>query len=115
MNEKDLSISDMMHMQNVLFDKYKNVWNPMSPEFGPTSLLWMIGEIGEVIDIIKKKPQDDITGDTQIRKDFIEEMADVLMYFFDVCIKYGVTAEEFSEVYLKKHRYNLIREYNGDK
>ena len=49
----------------------------------------MIGEIGEVIDIIKKHGDIKATNDVGLRKDLLEEMADVLvmikqlMYLFD--------------------------------
>ncbi len=44
----------MLAMQRELQDRYKDKWEPISPEEGKHDLLWMIGEIGEVIDIIKK-------------------------------------------------------------
>ena len=44
----------MLAMQRELQDRYKGKWEPISPEEGKHELLWMIGEIGEVIDIIKK-------------------------------------------------------------
>ena len=48
------TISEMLVMQEALQEKYKDKWKPISPERGKDQLLWMIGEIGEVIDIIKK-------------------------------------------------------------
>ena len=50
----DFSISEMLDMQKRLQDKYKDKWERLSPETGKNNLLWMIGEVGEVIDIIKK-------------------------------------------------------------
>ena len=44
----------MQDMQRRLQDKYRDRWEPVSPETGGNKLLWMIGEIGEVIDIVKK-------------------------------------------------------------
>lgn len=49
----DFSVNEMQEMQKTLQDKYKDKWEPISPETGKNKLLWMIGEIGEVIDIIK--------------------------------------------------------------
>lgn len=49
----DFSINEMQEMQRTLQEKYKDKWEPVSPEAGKNKLLWMIGEIGEVIDIIK--------------------------------------------------------------
>ena len=42
--------------------KYKDKWKPMCPDCGQDQLLWMIVEIGEVIDIIKKNG-----GELQVR------------------------------------------------
>ena len=50
----DFSIKEMLEMQKELQEKYKDKWEPISPETGRNNMLWMIGEIGEVIDIIKK-------------------------------------------------------------
>lgn len=50
----DFSINEMQEMQRNLQDKYKDKWEPICPETGKNKLLWMIGEIGEVIDIVKK-------------------------------------------------------------
>lgn len=41
-------------MQRNLQDKYKDKWETIGPESGKNKLLWMVGEIGEVIDIVKK-------------------------------------------------------------
>ena len=51
---REFSISEMKEMQRQLQDKYKDKWEGVSPAVGKHQLLWMIGEIGEVIDIIKK-------------------------------------------------------------
>ena len=50
----DFGINEMLDMQKTLQDKYKDTWETISPEIGQNKLLWMIGETGEVIDIIKK-------------------------------------------------------------
>ena len=49
----DFGINEMLDMQRALQEKYKDKWNPICPDRGKDQLLWMIGEIGEVIDIIK--------------------------------------------------------------
>lgn len=69
-----------------LQDKYKDKWEPLSPETGKNQMLWMIGEIGEVIDIIKKHGALKASTDVKLRKDLVEEMADVLMYYNDVML-----------------------------
>lgn len=49
----DFSIREMLTMQQTLQEKYKDKWESICPEAGKHKLLWMIGEIGEVVDIIK--------------------------------------------------------------
>ena len=51
---EDFSINEMQKMQRSLQDKYKDRWEPICPETGQNKMLWMVGEIGEVIDIVKK-------------------------------------------------------------
>lgn len=103
----DFSINEMQEMQKVLQDKYK--WEPISSEVGRNKLLWMIGEIGEVIDIVKKHGGTEFSNDEKLRKDLIEEMADVLMYYNDVMLCYGITADELKEAYSKKFEKNMKR------
>jgi NTP pyrophosphatase (non-canonical NTP hydrolase) len=69
----------------------------------------MIGEIGEVIDIVKKNGGDNACSDPQTRQDLIEEMADVLMYFNDVMLCYGITEEELKKAYSEKFKKNMVR------
>lgn len=51
----NFNINEMLEMQKALQEKYKNLWKPIGPDRGQDQLLWMIGEIGEVIDIVKKE------------------------------------------------------------
>ena len=50
----DFTINEMLVMQKNLQDHYKSIWEPIGPETGQNKLLWMLGEVGEVIDIVKK-------------------------------------------------------------
>ena len=70
----DFSINEMQEMQKQLQDKYKDKWGGLGPEIGKNQLLWMIGEIGEVIDIIKKHGGEKASADEKLRKDLVEEM-----------------------------------------
>lgn len=45
----------------------------------------------------------------EVREHFIEELCDVMMYFNDVMLCYGIAPEELERVYLEKHRRNLER------
>lgn len=105
----DFSIHEMLEMQKKLQEQYKDQWEPISPEAGKHKLLWMIGEIGEVIDIIKKHGDRKASQDAALRKDLVEEMADVLMYYNDVLLCYGISAAELKQAYTAKFEKNLSR------
>ena len=47
--------------------------------------------------------------DEDLRKDLVEEMADVLMYYNDVMLCYGITAEELEQAYTEKFQRNMKR------
>lgn len=110
----DLKISEMMELQKALFQRHKDTWSPLEPEYGKDSLLYMVEEIGEVIAVIKKKGNTAIMEDPAIRSAFLEEMSDVLMYYHDVLLRYHVTAEEISCAYLKKHGWDMKRDYQRE-
>ena len=105
----DFSINEMQEMQRALQEKYKGKWQPISTETGKNKILWMIGEVGEVIDIIKKHGDLKATTDTALRKHLVEEMADVLMYYNDVMLCYGISADELKQAYTAKFEKNLTR------
>ncbi len=105
----DFSLNEMLDMQKRLQDKYKDKWEKLSPETGKNSLLWMIGEIGEVIDIIKKHGDMKATNDVELRKDLVEEMADVLMHYNDVMLCYGISTDELKQAYTAKFEKNMTR------
>lgn len=105
----DFSVNEMLDMQKRLQDKYKDEWEKISPETGKHKLLWMIGEIGEVIDIVKKHGDITACNDVKIRKDLVEEMADVLMYYNDVMLCYGISADELKQAYTEKFEKNMTR------
>ncbi|WP_300714582.1 MazG nucleotide pyrophosphohydrolase domain-containing protein [uncultured Acetatifactor sp.] len=79
----------------------------MNPETGKNKLLWMIGETGEVIDIIKKNGAYKAIEDTELRKSLVEEMADVLMYYGDVMLCYGISPGELRQAYIEKFERNM--------
>ncbi len=105
----DFSISEMQEMQRILQDKYKQKWESICPEVGKNKLLWMIGEIGEVIDIVKKHGGEKASTDEALRNNLVEELADVLMYYNDVMLCYGITADELKQAYRKKFEKNMNR------
>ena len=105
----NFSINEMQSMQKELQDKYKEKWERICPETGKNKLLWMIGEIGEVIDIIKKNGDKSTVADSSVREHLIEEMADVLMYYNDVMLCYGITEDELKQAYIEKFQKNMKR------
>lgn len=98
----DFGINEMQEMQKKLQDQYKDRWEPISPETGKNKLLWMVGEIGEVIDVVKKNGGERACVNPELRKEQVEELADVLMYYNDVLLCYGISATELKESYQKK-------------
>lgn len=107
----DLSIGQMQQMQLELFAPHADSWHPMEPEFGQNYILYMIEEIGEVIAILKKKGSCAVMEEPAVRAAFLEEMADVLMYYQDTLLRFHVTAEEISQAYTRKHAANMGRDY----
>jgi NTP pyrophosphatase (non-canonical NTP hydrolase) len=105
----DFTIGEMKKMQESLQEKYKDKWEPICPENGQNKLLWMIGEIGEVIDIVKKNGGRKASEDPEIRNHLVEEMADVLMYYNDIMTCYGITEDELKDAYTKKFESNMKR------
>ena len=110
----DLSISEMMQLQRNLYAPHKDQWPPMEPEFGKEYILYMMEEVGEVIAILKKKGTDAVMEDPHVREAFLGEMADVLMYYHDILLRFHVTPEEISAAYGKKHRYDMNRDYSTE-
>ena len=106
---EQFTIAEMQEMQRALQDKYKDKWEPICAEIGQNKLLWMIGEVGEVIDIVKKNGGEAASTDENIRPHLIEEMADVLMYFNDVMLCYGISEEELKRAYAEKFEKNMKR------
>ena len=96
-------------MQRQLQEKYRDKWEAISPETGQNKLLWMIGEIGEVIDVIKQNGHAPIMEQGEIRTHFIEEMADVLMYYNDILLCFDISSDELKQIYTNKFQRNMSR------
>lgn len=101
--------AEMQAIQKELQEKYKNIWEPLSPEAGKNKLLWMLAEAGEVAEVIKKRGDRAIMEDEAVRAHFVEELCDVMMYFNDVMLCYSISPEELAAVYRKKHEKNMAR------
>lgn len=105
----DISISKMLQLSHNLWEEHKDSWEPMEPEYGRNSILYMIEEVGEAIAIIKKRGEGDIMNDAKTREHFVEELCDVAMYLADTLNRFDISAEEFSDTYIKKMQYNMKR------
>ena len=105
----EFTMNEILEMQRALQEKYKDKWEPICPDTGKNKLLWMIGEIGEVADIVKKHGHEKAITDPQLRSALVEELADVLMYYGDVLLCYGITPEELKTSYEAKFKRNMSR------
>lgn len=108
-----LTVDEQLDMQRRLQAQYHKIWAPMVPEQGKSQLLWSIIEAGEAADIIKKEGDQAIMTDEKTRRDFIEEIADVVMYLNDVLLCYGISAEEYTRIYRAKFERNMQRWVNS--
>ena len=104
-----LDIKDMQGMQRALQARYAGWWEPVDPDHGKNKMLWMLAELGEAIQVVKRHPACDIVQNEALRHSFVEELADVLMFFNDILLCYGITPEEFEEIYRAKNERNLNR------
>ena len=109
----DLTFQQMLAMQHELWDKNKDSWSPLEPQFARNQFLWMIGEIGEALDIIKKCGEEVIMNDPDIKSAFTEELSDILMYFNDILLRYKILPKDIAEAYIKKYNKNMKRDYTA--
>lgn len=105
----DFGFVEMQELQRELQEKYKDKWEAICPETAKSKLLWLMIELGEAADIIKKDGNIAIMEKNDVRKHFIEEMSDVLMYFNDILLCYDISIDELKQIYLDKQRKNLDR------
>lgn len=106
----DLKVSDMMNYQLALQEKHPE-WGGLPAERAQSQILWGICEIGEACQLIKKLGAERVKNDAKIRGEFVEELGDVMMYFWDALLCLGVDAEEFSRIYAAKCERNLGRDW----
>lgn len=104
-----LELAKMQDMQRVLQKKYYDKWGGLSPEKARDKLLWLYGELGEAADVIKKNGSGKIMSDEALRRHFIEEMCDVMMYYNDVLLCFDISPQELEKVYYEKHNRNMGR------
>lgn len=109
----NLRISELLAMQVELQNAHPN-WGGTPPSRGREQLLWGVAEIGEVIDIIKKRGDNEIMNNPETRRHFVEELSDVFMYLTDVMLCYGITAEEYSKIHARKFAHNMKRDWDTE-
>ena len=109
-----MELADFLKMQHDLAVE-KGWIRDRTPGGGPYSLLWSMDELGEAISIIKKKGSWGIMENQAVREHFIEEVADHLMYVFDMMECYSITAEEFETAYVKKFERNMGRSWSENR
>lgn len=108
-NMPGLDFRRMQAFQRELQEKYLHKWGGLFPRKGRDILLWMLIEAGEAADVIKKQGDEAILQEGETRSHFIEELCDVMMYFNDLLLCYGITPEELEKIYSEKHRRNMTR------
>ena len=110
----DLNFQDMLAMQRTLWEQNRDKWSPLEPSYARNHFLWMIGELGEVLDIVKKCGEDRIMNDANIKAAFTEELCDVLMYFNNILLRYDISPSDIAAAYIKKHHKNTGRDFTAE-
>lgn len=105
----DFTLDQILSYQRALQDRYQHKWEPICPATGQNKMLWMVGELGEAIDIVKKHGHGAAVSDPALRCALVEELADVLMYYGDIMLCYGITPDELQKSYEAKFRRNMDR------
>lgn len=106
-----MTIQDMLDMQNRLYDKcgIANRWLTYTPDHAQLHWLYMLGEAGEVVDVLKKNSLETLLQLGPARAHMVEELADTLMFFVDTMACMQVSADELAQAYKEKHERNINR------
>ncbi len=107
----EINFTDMQKMQLELHREHKS-WGMPRAEITQESILYIVEEIGEMIAITKKKGVQAILDDEIVRENFKAEMVDVLMYVTKVMLCLDISPEEISTAFIKKHNYNMKRNWD---
>ena len=95
----NFGINEMQEMQKALRDKYKDRWGELTPEVGKNQLLWMVGEIGEVIDIVKKH----LAQGHELDKDrILGELGDIAWYLAEAATALDMDLEDVLQANIDK-------------
>lgn len=104
-----LDFNKMQALQIQFQELNKGKWQELCPEVGRDRILYMMIEAGEMADVIKKRGDEPIMNDSEVRAHFVEEMCDTLMFFNDVMLCYKITPTEIEKAYTEKFAKNLSR------
>ncbi len=107
MNQKTLSIKDTLDGSVKQHKFFEGKWKPLVKESAVDKTLWLVGELGEVIDIIKKNRPSAIVENKNVRIEFTKEIVDCYMYLADILNCYGISSKEISDTYFKKLDFNM--------
>ena len=104
MNENELPTEVGSYRASIdvsIADEYKHIYELEDKSEAQT--------IVKQFDILKKQGGESVTVPGPVREHFIEEMADVLMYYHDILLCCGISADELRDSYIKKHETNMNR------
>ena len=104
-----LSIREMLARQAELQEKYREKWGGLAPAVSIEQMLWAYGELAEAADLLKKQGVNAVNAQPALRRHFMEEIGDAIMYLMDTLLCFDMTPEEFSQIYREKCAKNLGR------
>ncbi|MCL5011115.1 MAG: hypothetical protein M1127_02810 [Patescibacteria group bacterium] len=113
--QENITIEGMLELSKSLYEKHRHEWKEATPESNIYWISWLICEIGEVLDIVKKKGAEKIMNDKEVRREMLKELADCYMFLADILNRYQFSGKEFSKVYFEKMDYNFSRDYSKSK
>lgn len=110
----DMRISDIIQMQKNLWEAHKDEWSTIDKARGSDFILYMVEEIGECIAILKKKGEDSVRSQPEVREHFLEELSDVMMYMSSILLYYDISPAEFTQAFEEKYQRNLTRKFSAE-
>ena len=84
------TLEEILEMQRALQERYKHKWEPICPENGKNKMLWMIGEIGEVAEVLNKRAGRKFSEGEDLQTQLGTELADMLHYIVAIAAINGI-------------------------
>ena len=66
-----LDFQAMQQMQRNLQERYAGWWEPVDAEHGKNKILWMLAELGEAIQVVKRHSTSEMMEVGENRHDFV--------------------------------------------